>query len=243
MRDAEERRRRRERGLGWPLGGALAVAVAGAVLLLSVVDCGARPGGPRPTPSTAATPAVDGSTPPAPSPIGRPGSPTPPAPPPAGPATTGTPAPPALAPAGPAAPGTPPAIAAPSATAAATPAAPATVAPPSPPSAGPTTATAPPPAGGDRGRDLGLTPAQEARGEALLRRLTLREKVGQMLMLGFVGTTVDDGAPLLRSYAPGSIILLQNAVDAAQTARLTGGLQQIAAASGAKVPLFIAIDH
>src|SRR5207248_153356 len=127
-----------------------------------------------------------------------------------------------------------------------TPTGPIATRPPSPP-ATPTAAAAPPvaptaaaapsavptPVRGARALDLGLTPAQEAQVEALLGSMTLRHKVGQMLMLGFTGTTADAAASRIRSYAPGSIIFLKNTVDPAQTARLTQGLQQMAAETGA----------
>jgi beta-N-acetylhexosaminidase len=112
----------------------------------------------------------------------------------------------------------------------------------------PTPLTRPPRAavakpGGGIGLGPSPTPSQEAQVEALLGRMTLRQKVGQMLMFGFPGTTADAAASRIRGYAPGSIFLLWNTVDAAQTAQLTRGLQQLAAESGAGIPLFVSIDH
>jgi beta-N-acetylhexosaminidase len=87
-------------------------------------------------------------------------------------------------------------------------------------------------------------PADEApRVDELLARMDMRQKVGQLLMLGFQGTTAASAALLIERYQPGSIILYENTTSPAQTADLTTGLQRLALQTGAGVPLFIAIDH
>jgi beta-N-acetylhexosaminidase len=62
-------------------------------------------------------------------------------------------------------------------------------------------------------------------------------------MLGFTGTSAADADRLIQTYQPGSIVLVQNTQTPAQTQALTSGLQRLAAASGARLPLLIAIDH
>ena len=70
---------------------------------------------------------------------------------------------------------------------------------------------------------------------------TLREIVGQLLMIGFGGTTVTtELIDWIQEYRPGGVILFsRNLVDPEQIARLTNALQD--AAPGP--PLFIAIDQ
>jgi beta-N-acetylhexosaminidase len=76
-----------------------------------------------------------------------------------------------------------------------------------------------------------------------LSGLTDDQKIGQLLMLGFGGTTPDQAASLIRTYHPGSIVFWQNAQSPQQTQTLTRGLQRLAMDTGAGLPLFIAIDH
>jgi len=71
--------------------------------------------------------------------------------------------------------------------------------------------------------------------------MTLRETVGQLMMIGFGGTAVTpELIDWIQEYRPGGVILFsRNLVDPEQVARLTHALQ--AAAPGP--PLFIAIDQ
>lgn len=71
--------------------------------------------------------------------------------------------------------------------------------------------------------------------------MTLRETVGQLVMIGFEGTTLTpELTDWIQEYRPGGVILFsRNLVDPEQVARLTNALQ--AAALGP--PLFIAIDQ
>lgn len=71
--------------------------------------------------------------------------------------------------------------------------------------------------------------------------MKLREKVGQLFMLGFPGTEVTkDLRALFQIYHPGAVILFnRNLEDAPQAAHLTNALQKLAPA----MPLFIAIDQ
>ena len=71
--------------------------------------------------------------------------------------------------------------------------------------------------------------------------MTLREKVGQLLMVGFEGTELSaEFIAWLKEYRPGGIILFsRNLVDPLQIARLTNTLQEQAAGES----LLIAIDQ
>ncbi len=76
--------------------------------------------------------------------------------------------------------------------------------------------------------------------EALLARMTLEEKVGQMLMVGLPGPTLDRGArhAVLDLHAGGVTLLAHNADSPEQVARLLDGLRKLSA-----VPLFVSINH
>ena len=71
--------------------------------------------------------------------------------------------------------------------------------------------------------------------------MTLREKVGQLLMVGFEGTELSaEFIAWLKEYRPGGVILFtRNLVDPLQVARLTNTLQEQVSGE----PLLIAIDQ
>ena len=71
--------------------------------------------------------------------------------------------------------------------------------------------------------------------------MTLREKVGQLLMVGFEGTELSaEFIAWLKEYRPGGVILFtRNLVDPLQIARLTNSLQEQVSGE----PLLIAIDQ
>ncbi|WP_447970092.1 beta-N-acetylhexosaminidase [Nitrospira sp. M1] len=71
--------------------------------------------------------------------------------------------------------------------------------------------------------------------------MTLREKVGQLFMIGFDGTEVSSAlSAWIQAYQPGGIILFsRNLVDAHQIARMTNSLQKLVTSS----PLLMAIDQ
>jgi beta-N-acetylhexosaminidase len=87
------------------------------------------------------------------------------------------------------------------------------------------------------------TAQDAARVEQILSTLTDDQKIGQLLMLGFGGTTPDQAAYLIRTYHPGSIVFWQNTQTPQQTQALTRGLQSLAMDTGAGLPLFVAVDH
>lgn len=79
-----------------------------------------------------------------------------------------------------------------------------------------------------------------------LHELTLQEKVGQLLMVGFLGTTeVPAGmAELIRDYnLGGAIYFSRNVQSPEQLAHLSMELQELAKTSSAGLPLFISIDQ
>ncbi len=83
--------------------------------------------------------------------------------------------------------------------------------------------------------------------EATVAGMTLRDKVAQMLMVGFQGQSLA-GSPELSTmvgdYHVGGLVLLEpNAHDPQQVRRLTRELQALASSSGAGIPLFISINH
>ncbi|SHN80189.1 beta-N-acetylhexosaminidase [Paenibacillus sp. ov031] len=77
-----------------------------------------------------------------------------------------------------------------------------------------------------------------------LKQMTLREKIGQMLLCGFHGTeATGDVDAFLRKYPIGGVIYFARNVESPeQVERLSSGLQRIAVDSG-NVPLWISIDQ
>jgi beta-N-acetylhexosaminidase len=78
--------------------------------------------------------------------------------------------------------------------------------------------------------------------DALLGRLTLEQKVGQLLMVGFAGTEVDDEAKsLLQGPGVGGVCLFKrNILSAEQVKRLNAALRALV---GTGIPPFLALDQ
>ncbi len=76
-------------------------------------------------------------------------------------------------------------------------------------------------------------------------RMTLEEQIGQLLVVGFWGTTPSpEVIDLIRNYHIGGIILFsRNVQDAQQVLELTHRLQMIAIRARHRAPLLIAIDQ
>src|SRR6266704_1855923 len=76
-------------------------------------------------------------------------------------------------------------------------------------------------------------------------RMTLEEQIGQLLVVGFWGTTPSpEIIDLIRNHHIGGIILFsRNVQDAQQVLELTHNLQMIAKTAGHPAPLLIAIDQ
>ena len=81
--------------------------------------------------------------------------------------------------------------------------------------------------------------------ETILGRMTVEEKVGQLLIVGIDGTEVDENAlTLIRKYHIGGITLFDRNMDnPVQVATLNNRLQQEALRQNANLPLFICIDQ
>ncbi|SDW30862.1 beta-N-acetylhexosaminidase [Marininema mesophilum] len=83
--------------------------------------------------------------------------------------------------------------------------------------------------------------------ERVLKRMTVEEKVGQMMMVGFKGSEpTEEIRNLIQRTRAGSVILFawsENVKEPVQVANLTNGLQEIAAKTRLKVPLLISTDQ
>lgn len=100
-----------------------------------------------------------------------------------------------------------------------------------------------PPSSTPPSSSTGQTPAEEDEIDVLIRSMTLEERIGQLVLAGVDGTTLDKGAQrMLQEHPIGGIILFKdNMSDAQSTAKL---LQALAEANeGNPVPLFFSIDH
>ena len=75
--------------------------------------------------------------------------------------------------------------------------------------------------------------------------MTLEEQIGQLLMVGFWGTTPSlEIIDLIQRYHVGNVILFsRNIHETQQVLELTQKLQEIAKEAGQRYPLLIAIDH
>lgn len=104
---------------------------------------------------------------------------------------------------------------------------------------------APPPASGARGPASLAPAAPSPRVAAMVQSMTLEQKVGQILHVGFPG--LEPGpeiAELVRRHHVGGVILFaRNISDPVQVARLTNALQEMATRSGARVPLLVSVDQ
>lgn len=101
-----------------------------------------------------------------------------------------------------------------------------------------------------------LTPEDERNINDLVSRMTIEEKIGQMLMVGFDGIEANDLVrQLIMKYHVGSIILFErNIKDMVKkktsdlgvpqsVARLNNSLQKLASTTAHKIPLLIAADQ
>jgi beta-N-acetylhexosaminidase len=78
--------------------------------------------------------------------------------------------------------------------------------------------------------------------DAIVSQLTLEQKIGQMLMVGLPGQTVDSLTynRIVNQNVGGIILLDQNIAGPEQVRLLTADLQRVAQEDGAGIPLFIA---
>src|SRR5688572_3782790 len=89
-----------------------------------------------------------------------------------------------------------------------------------------------------------LTPSSTPNTTTLLATLTLEQKIGQLMIIGFDGTAVDDELRhMITDYHIGGVILFaRNVQSPEQVAYLTNDLQKLALESG-HPGLFIAVDQ
>jgi len=89
-----------------------------------------------------------------------------------------------------------------------------------------------------------VPPVDHADADAWFSRMTLEQKIGQVMTIGFDGTTVSDGLrEMIEKYHVGGVILFARNVESPrQVAALTRDLQEIALRSG-NPGLLIAIDQ
>jgi beta-N-acetylhexosaminidase len=88
----------------------------------------------------------------------------------------------------------------------------------------------------------GLAPVSADRVDSLLSSLSLEARVGQVMMVGFIGTEVDEGVEaLVRGRQVGGVCLFKhNIQDAEQVARLNDGLRRLLIDH---IPPFLALDQ
>ncbi len=88
----------------------------------------------------------------------------------------------------------------------------------------------------------GLPPVSADRVDSLLASLPLEAQVGQLMMVGFIGTEVDEGVEaLVRGRQVGGVCLFKhNIQDAEQVARLNDGLRRLLIDH---IPPFLALDQ
>lgn len=78
--------------------------------------------------------------------------------------------------------------------------------------------------------------------QALARLQTNEDLVGQLFLLGWIGSTAEEARPALQELRAGGIVYVQNATTQAEARTINAGLRRIADEVGL-VPPLIAIDH
>ena len=81
--------------------------------------------------------------------------------------------------------------------------------------------------------------------DSILANMSLEEKIGQMMIMGFHGTTPSSDIKMLiqKYHIGGTILFSRNITDPRQVVRLTKRLQSIALASKLHLPLLMATDQ
>jgi hypothetical protein len=88
-----------------------------------------------------------------------------------------------------------------------------------------------------------MVAAQDPRVDEAMRGLaTDADRVGQLLLLGWVGTTAEEARPTLRDLRPGGIVYVDNARTETAATAINAGLLDISREIGLLAPL-IAVDH
>lgn len=80
--------------------------------------------------------------------------------------------------------------------------------------------------------------------EAMIKAMPLKTKIGQMLFLGFTGTTIDETiAPIISTLKPGGLVMFgRNIKSAPQVAELNRAVQ-VASMKATGLPLLVGVDQ
>ena len=80
--------------------------------------------------------------------------------------------------------------------------------------------------------------------EAMIKAMPLKDKIGQMMFLGFTGTTIDETLkPLIANIKPGGLVMFgRNIKSAPQVAELNRAVQQ-ASMKASGLPLLVGVDQ
>ena len=81
--------------------------------------------------------------------------------------------------------------------------------------------------------------------DTMIAEMTIEEKVGQLIMVGFEGTQANEAIEIhIRERFVGGVVLFsRNIQSPQQTAELTNELQRLVEATARQIPLFIGIDQ
>ena len=81
--------------------------------------------------------------------------------------------------------------------------------------------------------------------DTMIDEMTIEEKVGQLIMVGFDGTQANEviEAHIRERFVGGVVLFSRNIQSPKQTAELTNQLQQLAQTTTRQIPLFIGIDQ
>src|SRR5438105_2354577 len=86
------------------------------------------------------------------------------------------------------------------------------------------------------------SPVDRAVADAMARLTTDEDRVGQLLLLAWIGSTAEEARPVLRDLRAGGIVYVQNTSSSAEAQAINQSLKQLATDAGVLPPL-IAIDH
>ena len=81
--------------------------------------------------------------------------------------------------------------------------------------------------------------------DTMIAEMTIEEKVGQLIMVGFEGTQANEAIEthIHERFVGGVVLFSRNIQSPQQTAELTNELQRLAEATARQIPLFIGIDQ
>ena len=81
--------------------------------------------------------------------------------------------------------------------------------------------------------------------DTMIAKMTIEEKVGQLIMVGFDGTQANEAIEthIRERFVGGVVLFSRNIETPQQTAELTNQLQRLAEATTRQIPLFIGIDQ